>query len=113
MHEYSIAYDLYTTARKAALEHNAILITRVSVGIGEMAMASQDQLQFLFEVIVADDPLFAGTKLECTSIPRATRCVCGYAGDEIYVCPSCGALPELVSGREILVTNVEIEVAET
>jgi len=28
----------------------------------------------------------------------------------VYVCPQCGALPELVKGREIVVTNVEIEV---
>jgi hydrogenase nickel incorporation protein HypA/HybF len=28
----------------------------------------------------------------------------------VYVCPKCGALPELIKGREIVVTNVEIEV---
>jgi hydrogenase nickel incorporation protein HypA/HybF len=28
----------------------------------------------------------------------------------VYVCPKCGALPELVKGREIVVTHVEIEV---
>jgi hydrogenase nickel incorporation protein HypA/HybF len=112
MHEYSIAYDLYTTARKAAIEHHAVLVTRVQVGIGEMAMASPEQVQFLFDVIAAEDPLFAGTKLECTPVPRETRCRCGYAGDEIFVCPRCGALPEVVSGKEIVVTNIVIEVDE-
>jgi hydrogenase nickel incorporation protein HypA/HybF len=28
----------------------------------------------------------------------------------MFVCPGCGALPELVKGREILVTSIEIEV---
>jgi hydrogenase nickel incorporation protein HypA/HybF len=41
--------------------------------------------------------------------PR-TRCQCGYEGDEVFVCPRCGALPELVKGREVVVTNIEIEV---
>jgi hydrogenase nickel incorporation protein HypA/HybF len=112
MHEYSIAYDLYTTARKAAVGNHAILVTQVAVGIGEMTMASEEQVSFLFDVIAADDPLFRGTKLACTPIPKATRCGCGYEGDEIFVCPRCGALPELVSGREILVTNIEIEVED-
>ncbi|HNS82723.1 MAG TPA: hydrogenase maturation nickel metallochaperone HypA, partial [Methanolinea sp.] len=35
---------------------------------------------------------------------------CGYEGTERFVCPRCGGLPELLKGREILVTNIEIEV---
>jgi hydrogenase nickel incorporation protein HypA/HybF len=31
----------------------------------------------------------------------------------VFVCPECGALPELVRGREIVVTNIEIEVDDT
>jgi hydrogenase nickel incorporation protein HypA/HybF len=50
--------------------------------------------------------------LECNEQPAQTRCSCGYAGDEIFICPQCGALPELVKGREIVVTSVEIEVAD-
>jgi hydrogenase nickel incorporation protein HypA/HybF len=46
-------------------------------------------------------------------VPAQTKCSCGYEGDEIFVCPRCGALPELVKGREIVVTNIEIEVADT
>jgi hydrogenase nickel incorporation protein HypA/HybF len=110
MHEYSIAYDLYATARKAAHEHNATKVKKISVDVGKMAMVNPEQVVFLFDTIKDDDPIFRQAVLECHEIPPKTKCFCGYEGTEIYICPVCGALPELVKGREIVVTNVEIEV---
>lgn len=110
MHELSIAYDLYATARKAALENNATSVKRVSVEVGKMAMVNPDQLVFLFGTIKEDDPLFEKTDLVCNEVPAETTCPCGYSGNEIYVCPGCGALPKMQKGREIVVTNIEIEV---
>jgi hydrogenase nickel incorporation protein HypA/HybF len=112
MHEFSIAYDLYATARKAALENNAKQVKRVSVEVGRMAMVNPEQVTFLFETIKEDDPLFEKTVLACTEMPPLTNCTCGYSGEEIYVCPGCGALPRMVKGREIVVTNIEIEVED-
>ena len=112
MHELSIAYDLYATARKAAIENNAKYVKRVSVEVGKMAMVNPDQVIFLFGTIKEDDPLFEKTVLVCTEITPQTSCTCGYSGDEIYVCPGCGALPKMVKGREIVVTNIEIEVED-
>ena len=110
MHEYSIAYDLYTTAKKAALEHHADTVKTIRVDVGKMAMVNPDQVIFLFDTIKEDDPLFKNAVLECTEVAPETTCSCGYSGSEIFVCPRCGALPELVRGREIVVTNIEIEV---
>jgi len=110
MHEYSIAYDLYATSRKAAIENNAKRVKKVSVEMGKMAMVNPEQVIFLFDTIKEDDSLFATTTLECHETAPQSKCVCGYAGEEIFVCPTCGALPELVKGREIVVTNIEIEV---
>jgi len=110
MHEYSIAYDLYATARTAALEHHARKVKKISVEVGKMAMVNPEQVVFLFDTIIEDDPLFLNAVLECTDTEPQTKCLCGYTGNEIYICPKCGALPELVKGREIVVTNVEIEV---
>jgi hydrogenase nickel incorporation protein HypA/HybF len=112
MHEYSIAYDLYATARTAAHEHKATKVKKISVDVGKMAMVNPDQVVFLFDTIKEDDPLFLHAVLECHEVSPQTKCSCGYGGDEIYVCPLCGALPELVKGREIVVTNVEIEVED-
>lgn len=112
MHEYSIAYDIYTTARRAALENSATEVKRVSVDVGKMAMVNPEQVEFLFNVIIEDDPLFSGVELSCRSVEARTRCSCGYEGDERFVCPRCGKLPEIVAGMEIVVTNIEIEVDE-
>ena len=112
MHEYSIAYDVYATTRKAAIENNASQVKKVSVEVGKMAMVNPEQVVFLFNTIKEEDPLFINTVLECNEQPAQTRCLCGYTGNEIFICPKCGALPELVKGREIVVTSVEIEVAD-
>ena len=110
MHEYSIAYDLYATARTAAREHGAARVKKVMVDVGKMAMVNPEQVVFLFDIVKEEDPLFLHAVLECHEIDPQTTCPCGYAGNEVYVCPKCGALPELIKGREIVVTNVEIEV---
>jgi hydrogenase nickel incorporation protein HypA/HybF len=112
MHEYAIAYDLYSTARRAAIDNKAEQVKRICVDIGEMAMVNPEQVQFLFRILTEDDPLFAGADLECTTIQPETRCSCGYSGNERFVCPRCGSLPELVRGREIVVRHIEIEVAD-
>jgi hydrogenase nickel incorporation protein HypA/HybF len=113
MHEYAIAYDLYATSRKAAIENNASRVNRITVEMGRMAMVNPEQVVFLFDTIKEEDPLFTGAVLACSETEPQTRCSCGYTGDEVFVCPRCGALPELVKGREIVVTNVEIEVDDT
>jgi hydrogenase nickel incorporation protein HypA/HybF len=110
MHEYSIAYDLYATARTAALDHKAKKVKKISVEVGKMAMVNPEQVVFLFDTIKEEDPLFQEAVLDCHETDPQTQCPCGYTGNEVYVCPKCGALPELVKGREIVVTNVEIEV---
>lgn len=110
MHEYSIAYDLYATARKAALDNHADRVKKVCVEVGKLAMVNPEQVTFLFDTIKEDDPLFTQAMLECHEVSPKTQCSCGYEGDEIFVCPRCGALPRMVKGREIVVTNIEIEV---
>lgn len=112
MHEYAIAYDLYVTTRKAAVENHATIVKKIRVEVGKMAMVNPEQVVFLFNTIKEDDPLFSTVVLDCKEQPPQSTCSCGYSGDEIFVCPNCGALPTLIKGREIVVTSVEIEVAD-
>ena len=44
MHEYSIAYDLYATARTAAREHGATKVKKVTVEVGKMAIVNPEQV---------------------------------------------------------------------
>ena len=75
-------------------------------------MINPDQVEFLYNAMIEDDPLFMGSKLVCSICPPVTRCICGYEGKEIFVCPDCGALPTIEKGKEIVVTNIEIEADE-
>ena len=112
MHEYSIAYDIFLTAKKAAEDNFAKKIKKVHVGMGKLTMINPEQVIFLFEAMCEEDSLFKGCKIECTDIPVKTECDCGYSGDERFVCPQCGKLPVVIEGNEILVTNIEIEVED-
>ena len=112
MHEYSIAYDIYKTARRAALENGASQVKAIHVDIGEMAMVNPEQVEFLFSAIAAEDPLFKDARLIPRTVKPHLRCSCGYEGEEMFVCPSCGQMPELVEGREVVVNHIEIEVED-
>jgi hydrogenase nickel incorporation protein HypA/HybF len=110
MHEYSVAYDIYATAKRAAEEHNATEVKKIFVDVGEMTMVNPEQVKFLFDVIKEEDPAFRNAALEYRQVPVKVRCNCGYEGCEHFVCPECGGMPQIIEGREIVVTNIEIEV---
>ncbi|MHC1625969.1 MAG: hydrogenase maturation nickel metallochaperone HypA/HybF [Methanoculleaceae archaeon] len=112
MHEYSIAYNIYSTAKNVAQDNGARRVLSVTVDIGELAMVNPEQVEFLFHAICEDDALFDGVDIRTRKIAVRSRCSCGYEGDERFVCPNCGALPEIIAGREIRVSGVQIEVNE-
>ncbi len=109
MHESGIAYDIYATAKRAAEDNHARLVKSISVDVGSMAMVNPDQVEFMFTTFITDDPLFKDTRLIFNTVLPLAECACGYRGPEIFVCPTCGKLPHMVKGKEILVTNIEIE----
>jgi hydrogenase nickel incorporation protein HypA/HybF len=112
MHEYSIAYDVYLTARRSADDYHAKEVTVVHVEVGSLSMVNPEQVSFLFDVIAKEDnhPALLNAKAVCEVVKPETICPCGYFGDEIYVCPVCGALPEVVKGKDVTVTRLEIEI---
>ncbi|HJJ28209.1 MAG TPA: hydrogenase maturation nickel metallochaperone HypA [Methanocorpusculum sp.] len=112
MHESGIAFDIYATAKRAAEENNATLVKAVHIDVGSMAMVNNEQVEFIFGTFIEDDPLFRGTKLIFTTVMPVAECTCGYKGPEIFVCPNCGKLPHMIQGKEITVTNIEIEADE-
>jgi len=112
MHEYSIAYDIYATARRTALDHRAQKVHTITVLFGKLAMVNPEQVCFLFDIIAEDDTILAGSRLICETVPPKTSCSCGYEGQEIYVCPDCGKLPTIIAGKEIVVNTIEIDTGE-
>ncbi|MCQ2376543.1 MAG: hydrogenase maturation nickel metallochaperone HypA [Methanocorpusculum sp.] len=112
MHESGIAYDIYATAKRAAEDNGAVLVKAIHVDVGSMAMVNPEQVEFMFGTFIAEDEIFKGTKLVFNTVLPLAECACGYKGPEIFVCPNCGKLPHMVQGKEILVTNIEIETGE-
>lgn len=109
MHESGIAFDIYATSKRAAEENGATLVKAIHVDVGSMAMVNPEQVEFMFGSFVTDDALFKGTKLIFNTVMPLAECTCGYKGPEIFVCPNCGKLPHMIQGKEITVTNIEIE----
>jgi hydrogenase nickel incorporation protein HypA/HybF len=113
MHESGIAYDLYMTARRAAIENDASCVIRIAGEGGELAMVNPEQVRFLFSVMIEDDPLFRDTVLAMATVAPVMTCACGgYSGNDRFVCPGCGGLPKVLKGREIVVTSCEIDVED-
>lgn len=112
MHESGIAYDIYATAKRAAEDNGAIRVKTIHIDVGTMAMVNPDQVEFMFTTFIANDSLFKDTTLTFTPVMPLAECSCGYRGSEIFVCPVCGKLPHMIKGKEIRVTNIEIETNE-
>lgn len=113
MHEAGIAYDVYVTSKRAAEENHAKLVKTIYVDVGSMAMVNPEQVDFMFQTFITDDPMFTDTKLVFNTILPIAECECGYEGPEIFVCPNCGKLPHMTQGREIVVKNLEIETGDS
>ena len=74
MHEYSIAYDIYATAKRAAEDNFATKVKKVHVGVGKLTMINPEQVVFLFETMCEEDPVFKDCKIKCTDIPVKSEC---------------------------------------
>jgi hydrogenase nickel incorporation protein HypA/HybF len=86
----------------------------VTVEVGQLAMVNPEQLKFSFEVITEGSP-FEGAEMIVETIPAVAKCMCGFEGalgDEDYVCPKCGGFYELLSGRDISVKHLEVELED-
>jgi hydrogenase nickel incorporation protein HypA/HybF len=114
MHELSIANDLVTAALDTAKQNNAKKVISVTVELGELAMVNPEQLSFLYEVLTEENML-KGSKLVMETKPASGECSnCGYKGPitDRYTCacPKCSMTLNTITGKEILLKNMEIDV---
>ncbi len=114
MHEYSVVSSLLATAEAQAQAHRATSIRRVTVRIGELSGVEPDLLVSAFE-LAREGTMCSKASLEVEHIPVTWACrACGrpIAAGDILRCPECGAPAKLVSGGEILLAQLELEVAD-
>lgn len=86
-------------------------VTGVNLRIGPLSGVLPDAVRFCFEVVSADTPL-AGAVLtidESEGRARCRSCLDEFVLKDMFLlCPCGSADVEIVSGRELVVTSVEV-----
>ncbi len=108
MHELSITQSLVD----AVLDRTGTQpVTGVHVRVGRLSGVLPDAMRFCFELISDGTPL-AGAQLLIDEPDGVTRCrSCGTDTamlDMIPLCPCGSADVEIISGRELMLTSVEV-----
>lgn len=108
MHELSIAESVVEMVlERTAGKH----VTVVRLRVGRFSGVVSDSLQFCFELVVAGTPL-EGSELEIEeTVGRVycRSCNCESVRDDMILLCECGSADvEILSGRELQVTSVEV-----
>lgn len=108
MHELAITESVVSTV---AERFAAATVVRVRLAIGKLSGVEPDAVRFCFDVCVQGTPL-AGAQLDIVETPGQGWCGhCGSAVEMSEIIGRCacgnGDL-QLVSGRELLITEVEV-----
>lgn len=110
MHEMSIMQNILDIVAETTAREQGARVTRIDLAIGERAGVMIEALTFAFEAM-SPRTIAAGAKLMITEIPLRYQCpTCARQGTEqTSQCPACDSLYELVQGRELQITAIEIE----
>jgi hydrogenase nickel incorporation protein HypA/HybF len=113
VHELSMAENIVGIIRQSVPSDELADVRIVRMKIGALSGVVADSLSFCFTAISSDTPL-AKARLEIEQLPFAVHCnSCGktFENDIGYVvCPECdGVETTVVSGRELQVTEIELE----
>ncbi|MFF2244095.1 hydrogenase maturation nickel metallochaperone HypA [Arthrobacter sp. NPDC058130] len=108
MHELAITQGLVEAVLNRTGDRH---VTGVNLRIGPLSGVLPDAVRFCFEVVSADTPL-AGAALTIDESEGRARCRSCHdefvLEDMFLLCPCGSADVEIVSGRELLVTSVEV-----
>lgn len=113
MHEYSVVQALMEQVATVARSRGAVAVSRVRLAIGEQSGIETGLLESAFD-LVRDGTLCAGATLEMRSVPARWSCrTCDreIARGELLACPECGAPARLVAGGDMILEQLELEVA--
>jgi hydrogenase nickel incorporation protein HypA/HybF len=108
VHELSIAQSLVD----AVAEHTAgAPVVAVHVRVGRLSGVVPDAMRFCFELVTDGTPI-AGARLEIEEPEGRGRCrACTtefHLPDLVLLCPCGSADVDVVAGRELAVTSVEV-----
>lgn len=111
MHEAAITRSLLDAVIAAARGQGAVRITRINLAFGREAGVVPDCVRHYFDVLKVGTPA-EGAELAFREVPLVLRCPrCGREFGEIEDSCDCNAGAEVISGREMVVESIEVEVA--
>jgi hydrogenase nickel incorporation protein HypA/HybF len=114
MHELSIAMSIVEMAQEEAEERGGVQISAVHLKLGALVGVVKEALFSSYEMACQDTPL-SGSRLVIEDSPVVVFCPqCqaqrALSSLQLFCCAECGtATSEIVQGREIEVTALEIQ----
>lgn len=112
MHEYSIVQALLERVEREAAAHGATRVHAVTVRIGELAGIEVELLRTAYETIRRGTACEAAP-LDVTEVDarwECPRCATVIGRGRALQCGRCGVAARLVSGDEIMLDRIEMEV---
>ncbi|HET9530839.1 MAG TPA: hydrogenase maturation nickel metallochaperone HypA [Blastocatellia bacterium] len=113
MHEYSLIQALLDRVEDEARLRGAVAVNRISVRIGEMAGVERGLFWTAFEMC-REGTICKRADLVISPVEARWACrLCGreVTQGEVLCCERCGAPARLLSGDEIVLDQIEMEVA--
>ncbi len=108
MHELAIAESVVSSVLERTADRH---VSVVRLRVGRLAGVVPDALSFCFELVTAGTPL-EGSSLEISvehGRAHCRECTAEFDVDDPFLLCSCGSADvELLSGRELCVTSVEV-----
>ncbi len=113
MHELSIAENILKIVESNISGYNFEKVKTINLKVGKLTAVVSTALVFAFEVL-SSGTVFENAKINIREMPIKIICKVCKVEKEIenyhFVCPTCESENiEIISGRELLVEDVEIE----
>lgn len=115
MHELTLVSGLLDMVRSSAEQNRIKKVNKIFLVVGKSSMVMVDSLQFCFEALSGQEPLFEGSELliqERETILQCHECGREFMPDSNHscFCPFCRTTAtEMISGRELYVESYEGE----
>ncbi len=114
MHELSLVSSLIRTLVSVKEREGARAIVRFKVRVGEFSGVDLEAFRFAYQALKGEFEELRGAEMEVEVVEGVFKCSeCGieFKGGFLAGCPSCGSYRKVVvSGQELLLTDVELEV---
>ncbi len=113
MHETIIAKQIIEKAEEQAKLNNSKVL-EITVEVGDLGHLPADEMKEVLENLKGKE-----WKINITQKKALVKCNCGYQGEpkilekghdhNVFVCPECGEIPQILEGENIILKSVKLE----